>query len=303
MKLIYSIFFVIFFSILLFGARQEKKTIKPDNASNPVTTIIAGKERLYYSLSNKNAAFISVKGAGEFKIITRARFTNSDPDEMNYFIGYRIDGGKKNKIEFNGIKRSLKGVYKNHSLGIPGDEGVISFNLGAGEHNIKIWLESANPKVAARFIFTTKKTKKKSWISLTPVSKNQPVNLISNEDEVLYYRFTDEKPVKLKITGPTKLKFLTRVENDYSMKGRTDYRLQVKEDSKIKNTFQLSSVHSQTTKYEHDNSKIPGKANEIVIDVPSGKHTYQLNILDKNKCTLLCRILFPKKDIKNESKE
>lgn len=303
MKLFYSTLLVFFFSILLLGADKEKKTIKPDNPSNPVTTIIAGKERLYYSLSNKNAAFISVKGAGEFKIVTRARFTNSDPDDINYIIGYRVDGGKKNKIEFSGIKRSLKAVYKNQSLGIPGDEGIISFKLGEGEHNIKVWLEASDPKVAARFIFTQKKTKKKSWVSLTPTSNNEPVNLISNEDEILYYRFTDEKPVKFKITGPTKLKFLLRIENDYSMKGRTDYRIQIKEDSKIKNTYQLSSVRSQTAKYLHENSKIPGKANEIVIDVPKGSHTYQINLLDKNKCSLLCRILFPKKDIKNEFKE
>ncbi len=303
MKLFYSALFVLFFSILIFGDLEDKKVIKPDNASNPITTIVAGKNRTYYSLSSKNATVISVKGAGEFKIITRARFTNSDPNEINYFISYRVDGGKKNKVEFNGIKRSLKAIYKNQSLGIPGDEGIISFNLGAGEHNIKVWLESSDPKVAARFTFTPKKIKKKSWVSLTPTSKNEPVNLISNEDEILYYRFTDEKAVKLNITGPTKLKFLVRVENDYSMKGRTDYRLQIKEDSKIKNTYQLSSVHSQTTRYLHDNSKIPGKANEIVIDVPKGKHTYQLSLLDKNKCTVLCRILFPKKDIKNESKE
>lgn len=93
------------------------------------------------------------------------------------------------------------------------------------------------------------------------------------------------------------------IENDYSMKGRTDYRIQIKEDSKIKNTYQLSSVRSQTAKYLHENSKIPGKANEIVIDVPKGSHTYQISLLDKNKCSLLCRILFPKKDIKNEFKE
>ncbi len=303
MKLFYPALLLLISSILLYGADNERKSIKPDNPSKPVTTIVSGKERLYYPLSSKNAAIISIKGAGEFKIITRARFTNSEPNDIKYIIGYRVDGGKKNKIEFDGIKRSLKAIYKNQSLGIPGDEGIISFKLGAGEHNIKVWLESSDPKVAARFIFIQKETKKKSWVSLTPTSNNEPVNLISNEDEVLYYRFTDEKPVKLKITGPSKLKFLLRVENDYSMKGGTDYRLQIKEDSKVKNTYQLSSVRSQTAKYMHENTKIPGKANEIVIDVPKGSHSYQLNLLDKNKCSLLCRILFPKKDIKNEFKE
>lgn len=303
MKILNTVLFVIILSVLLFAGDNEKKSVKPDNASNTVTTIVSGKSRTYYSLSSKNATFVSLKGAGEFKIITRARFSNSDPDEITYNVCYRVDGGKKNKIEFSGIKRSLKAVYKNTSLGIPGDEGIISFNLGAGEHNVKIWLESDNPKVAARFTYTSKKIKKKSWVALTPDSKNEPINLISDEEEILYYRFSGEKPVKIKINGPTKLKFLVRVENSFDMKGRIDYRLQVKEDSKIKNTFQLSSVPSQTTKYKHDDTKIPGKANEIIIDVPKGKHSYQLTSLDKDKCTLLCRILFPKKDIKIESKD
>ncbi len=61
---------------------------------------------------------------------------------------------------------------------------------------------------------------------------------------------SSKKPLKIKITGPTTLRVFNRVENHYQMKGRIDYRLQVKEDGKVKNTYQLSSVRSDVTVYK-----------------------------------------------------
>jgi hypothetical protein len=83
------------------------------------------------------------------------------------------------------------------------------------------------------------------------------------------------------------------------MKGKLNYRVEVKEDNKLKNTYMLSSDRSDITKYKKDGKRTPGKANEIVINVPSGTHTYEISALDK--CSVLGRILFPKKDIKLES--
>jgi hypothetical protein len=129
------------------------------------------------------------------------------------------------------------------------------------------------------------------------MSSNEPVNLIAAEELVQYYRFSQSRPLKIQISGPTTFKVLTRIENHYGMKGRINYRLQVKEDGKVKHTYQLNSVRSETTRYKSVGSKIPGKAKEIVIDVPSGRHSYEILPLDKDKNTILGRILFPKKDI------
>jgi hypothetical protein len=83
------------------------------------------------------------------------------------------------------------------------------------------------------------------------------------------------------------------------MKGKINYRIEVKEDKKVKNTYMLCTDPSDVTKYKKDGKKTPGKANEIVISVPSGTHTYEIFTLDK--CSVVARILFPKKDIKLEA--
>ena len=82
------------------------------------------------------------------------------------------------------------------------------------------------------------------------------------------------------------------------MKGRINYRVQVKENDVIRNTYQLSSRRSEIAIYNDNNELIPGKASEFVIDVPKGRHTYEIVPLDKDKNTLLGRFLLPKKDVK-----
>jgi hypothetical protein len=84
------------------------------------------------------------------------------------------------------------------------------------------------------------------------------------------------------------------------MKGRIQYRVQVKENNKVINTYQLSSRRSEVTVYEDDNTLIPGKGCEFVIEVPKGNHTYEILSLDQDKNTVLGRLLIPKKDVKLE---
>jgi hypothetical protein len=84
------------------------------------------------------------------------------------------------------------------------------------------------------------------------------------------------------------------------MKGRIHYRVQVMESNTVINTYQLTSERSEITVYKDSKELIPGKACEFVINVPKGRHTYEIFPLDEDKSTLLGRLLLPKKDVKLE---
>ena len=79
------------------------------------------------------------------------------------------------------------------------------------------------------------------------------------------------------------------------MKGRIHYFVQVKQDGDTVNTFRLSSVRSEIAAYKSDKTLVPGKAREFVIEVPKGRHTYEIYPLDKS--SVLGRLLIPKKAI------
>jgi hypothetical protein len=294
--------FVIALLLLLFAdpisADSKTKLLKPKNAKEKVTIIISGKNRSYYPLIQKESLVVTTKGPGKLKIITRAQIKSQQKKIVNYSVYYSLNGSPKVKAEFDDVNQDVKSKFKNEALGSPGTGEELILELGRGEHTIEVWQASTNPQVVARFLFTPTKETKINWVSLSVLYPNEPVSLVTNEDLVTYYRFSSKKPLKIRITGPTTLRILSRVENQYQMKGRINYRLQVKEDGEIKNTYMLSSVRSEVTVYRKGCGRIPGKAREIVVYVPKGKHIYEVIPLDKDKDTILARVLFPKKDVK-----
>jgi hypothetical protein len=297
MKLAIMIFgLFIPFSLVL--GNPKTKVLKPKNAESKISIVISGKNRTYYPLSFKGATMVSAKGPGILKIITRAQFDSQTPKSLSYSISYSINGNKKEKVDFNDIKRDGKATFKDKSLGFPGTGESTIIELGRGDNTIEFWCQSEKSKVIARFLFNEIIEKKINWISLSPSFPNEPVSLVTNEEVVTYYRFSLKKPLKIKVTGPTTLRVFNRVENHYQMKGRIDYRLQVKEDGKIKNTYQLSSVRSEVTVYKKSCGRTPGKAKEILITVPGGTHVYEILPLDKDKDSILGKVMFPKKDVK-----
>ncbi len=296
MKYLLSSILILLFSLVTIQA--QNKVIKPVNIKSKTTIYISGKSREYFALDMVKENLLQVSGPGKLKLITRARFTSEKQQEVDFSVFYRIDGTNKIETKAKKVTKAQNSKYKNPSSGLPGQDFVITLDLTEGEHTIQVWGGNGKIKVDARYIFTPSKQKKTNWVSMTPLVPNEPVNIISGEQIVDYFRFSESKPLKVKITGPTKLKVLTRVENHYNMKGTIFYRLKVNEDGKLKNTFQLNSVRSETAVYQKERKKVPGRAKEIVIEVPSGTHNYEIIPLDKDKATLLGKVFFPKKDIK-----
>lgn len=281
-----------------FGAPKTKVLI-PKKANGELSIVVSGKSYKYYSLLTDESLVMTVKGPGKLKIICRGRFETKLEKSLNFSINYRIDGGKKIKVDFNNLKPDHKSAFKNASLGSPSTSENIIIELSRGEHTIEIWNGSNKYKISARALFTQIKEKKIDWVSLSPLYPNEPVSLITNENVVSYFRYSSIKTLKVKVTGPTVLRVLNRFEFDYRTKGKINFRVEIKEDKKVRNTYMLCSDRSDVTRYNRDGKHIPGKANEIVINVPAGTHIYEINPLDQ--CSVLARILFPKKDIKLEA--
>jgi hypothetical protein len=276
-------------------AAPKTKVLMPKNAKSSITINVSGKSLKYYPTSVDEAAILAVRGPGKLKIITRGQLNPKSKKQLNYIVYYRINGGEKIKVDFNGVERDNKAYFKDASLGYPSLGENINLELSRGENTVEFWSGSANTKICIRSLFTTIKEKKIDWVKLSPMYPNEPVSLVTNEDVVSYFKYSSSKSLKIKITGPTMVRVLNRVEFDYKMKGKINCRIEVKEDKKVKNTYMLCADRSDVTRYKKDGKKIPGKANEIVINVPSGTHTYSLLPLDN--CTVLARILFPRKDI------
>lgn len=281
----------------LFGFGQTKKELKPTNNRDELITIISGKTRSYYSLDRKKPSTISLRGPGKLRVITRGRFVPGEAETITYRLLFRVDGGEQQFAEFKNVKRSKLAHYQNGSLGDPGLLEDFHIYLGRGFHSIELNLDNGSIPVAARYLFTSEKEEKRNWISFCPLQPSEPVDLITRETITHYYRFSLQNPLRAKVIGPTELRVFTRVENQYQMKGRVHYRIQVIENGEVINTYQLNSRRSQVTIYKKEKDLVPGKAREFIIHVPEGEHAYEIIPLDKDKKTMLGRFFLPEEDL------
>jgi hypothetical protein len=289
---------ILVYSSTVAQSTYKTRMLKPDNFQNKVTLVISDKNRSYYSLSSEEPSVINVQGPGKLRVLTRGRFVPKEVEKIQYEVLYSIDGAEQNSKKMSSVVRAKNASYTIRSMGSPGQSKALEIVLSRGYHTVEVTIADKSTAVDARYLFAPTKEKKRDWMAFCPMRPSEPVELISREESVSYYRFSDEKPLKVEIIGPTELRVLTRIENHYKMKGRVQYRVQVKEDGIVKNTYQLSSMQSEVAQYERDNELVPGKACEFIIDVPKGKHIYEVFPLDKDKKTLLGRLLLPKNDVK-----
>jgi hypothetical protein len=277
---------------------SKSKYIKPTGFQKKVTTVVKGKSRNYYSLSATEPSLISFSGPGKLRMVTRARFVPGQVDKLAYEIVYNIDGAGPKSIKMSDVTKSTSATYLNGALGFPGELKDFELTLGRGNHSINFTLKDGKTPVAVQYIFTPTKAKKMDWVEFSPLRPSEPVEINSKETATTYYRASEENPVKIELIGPTELRVLTRVEYHFQMRGRVNYRVQVKENGKVINTYQLTTQLSEVAEYKDDKNLVPGKACEFVINVPAGKHLYELVPLDKDKNTVLSRFLLPKNDVK-----
>ncbi|MCD4734586.1 MAG: hypothetical protein K8R53_00955 [Bacteroidales bacterium] len=300
-KILFILSVLLYFnSGLMSQSAGKTKYLKPTNYQKRVTTIIEGKNRYYYSLNIEKASVISVRGPGKLRVLTRGRFAPGQSEKIRYEVLFSVDGGEQQTERISSAIRSKKATYLNGTLGVPGQLKDCEIELGRGDHSVQFWIKDNTVPVAVRYSFTPIKAKKQDWIAFSPIQPSEPVDLISRESTVGYYRFSKEKPLKIQINGPTELRVLTRIENHFQMKGRILYRLQVKQNGKVINTYQLSSRRSEVAVYKDDKNLIPGKACEFVVIVPNGRQVYEIVPLDKDKSTVLGRCLIPEKDVSLE---
>lgn len=290
--------------LLFFGSaitaqsNGDSRYLKPRDYQKKLIIKINNKSRSYYALSADKPSTINIQGPGKLRVMSRGQIKPGEANEISYTIKCVIDGREKKLFEFSDVEASNSASYLEKFSGAPGQMRDFEIELSRGYHNIEFKIDDHKVAVAAKYKFTPTKVKKQEWIAFCPQRPSEPVDLISREATVNYYRFSMEKPLKVEVNGPTELRVLTRIENHYQMKGRIHYRVQVRENGKLTSTYQLNSRRSEVAVYKYDRELIPGKACEFVIDVPKGRHTYEILPLDEDKKTLLGRFLLPKKDVK-----
>jgi len=118
------------------------------------------------------------------------------------------------------------------------------------------------------------------WKSLRPADYSAKVGIWIGGKERTYYHFTADEPLTFSVDGPTRVKILTRVRvpND---RETVEYGVSISRDGVHVETVEKDAYPKESAFYVAFNSFRPGVIRRIYIDVPTGRHGYELRAVGR----------------------
>jgi hypothetical protein len=279
------------------------KEVAPQNS--PAVSIESKKgAQSYYFFDTKTILKVSVTGPGTLRVITR-KVLAALKKESIYGFAVTRDGADRT-LESATTKRSFANVAGDSKIRIGLPQGV-NLDVPAGAHEYQFSLPAdAKRGCYARFEFSDAKLRKPSgkaisYIAFLPRRFSEEVKIVIKEQEYTYYRASSDKPVELEVIGPTKIKGVARLEFNHTMRGDKPYRIQITEDDKVIQTSPFTGKISASATYSKTSDKVLGRGDAFYINVPDGKHHYQITTPDNGNDVLL-HFYLPQKDLGNEWK-
>ena len=113
------------------------------------------------------------------------------------------------------------------------------------------------------------------WKSFRPADYSAKVRISVDDKTLTYYHFTADEPLTFSVEGPTRVKILTRVRvpND---RETVEYGVSISRDGVHVETLEKEAYAKESAFYVAFLSFRPGVIRRIYIDVPTGRHGYQL---------------------------
>ncbi|HYW67999.1 MAG TPA: hypothetical protein VE960_00190, partial [bacterium] len=113
------------------------------------------------------------------------------------------------------------------------------------------------------------------WKSFRPAEHAGRTKISVGGKELTYYQFSEDEPVAFSVEGPTRLKILTRVRVP-SGRESVEYGVSVSMDGVHQETVEKEAYPKDGAFYVASDDFRPGVIRRVYIDVPTGRHGYEL---------------------------
>jgi len=118
-------------------------------------------------------------------------------------------------------------------------------------------------------------TRAADWRSIVPTVSGGAVEIVVDSKELTYHTFDWKAPLRFSVEGPTRVKILTRLRIPAGSDGES-YTVGVACDGIETMMEELSTAPSDRARYLTLSGCRPGTIRRIYIDVPTGRHGYEL---------------------------
>jgi len=271
---------------------MEAKLLKPTrNGEEKEVLIVNEKRRLYYPIKNEGL-FYSMEGPMRLEFISR--YPALRKKKKSHSFNYRIVLDGRDTVQVNHgykVQKTIKSIqHPKHKYTHSGNYFI---NLGKGSHSVEL-LAGANLKfpVLIRVVAKEFESLGKNKEVLAPMVHQNAVHLLTDNKDVKYYECTSDLPLQVEASGEKTLRILSRLEFSDSMGQEASYRIRVREGKKVIGTYYFNTERSSVSQIKGRDYKVPGKWRSCEISVAKGKHTYSVEVADKDKAVLTRFILY-----------
>ncbi len=294
--------FALIAAALLFGAQPSHASmpLKPLNGK-PVTVQLKSKQHLYHVVTKAEPIKLEVNGPVKLDVLTRLAMSPAAKGNVAYAIVITENGKQVKKYKTTTALSAVTFLEDPSGVGKGRKCGLV---VPEGEHTYTFALESDEADhCALRFTVSGKgnlaRAMKGKSVRLEPLSYDRVATALVAEKLITYYVASREKPIQLRVYGPTDVAVDVRLNFDAKMVGKQSYTLTVAEGSKTLLTAPLVATKSVGASYQDWKEVVPGKINRIRLVVPDGEHIYQIALKEGQARSASLKFSIPEKSVSN----
>lgn len=261
---------------------------------------IGGKQSTYYRLEKESETFISVTGPARLICFVRLVYPSNLKEAQSYTVVVSESGRilktvtsetRPSEWQWVGAHGEAAGLSRKFSV-----------RVAEGNHRLRLELKQTSARAAAVRFKLTKGAPHGSEISLHPVAMAGTTTILVNERPLDYFLGDSNKPVVVKVIGPTRLRVVTRLAYSGTMKGTQRYGLRVVQDGRAVSTEALSTQKALTSSFANHTDWSVGESRTVYFPVADGEHSLEFRLSGSDAPAVALRFTIPLEDVDADSK-
>lgn len=267
--------FAFIFPIMAQNSTLPDLTVESKNRTINISVIKRVTQR-YYLLTKDNPLNLTIVGPNWVRVYTRLLFLKGMAEKANYKIVISED--EEERIVSLVTEKSKSAIGPGNKEFGKWRSFFIEVPKGENHYKFSLW-QAPSDTVAVRFSLE----EPKEWTSLRFEPGTAPDNfqLIASEagKTIDYYELTTDKPIRLELTGPLRIKVATRLNYDITLDGAQKFAIRILEDGKEQQTATFRVIKSETIKYQNKADMIPSLERSFYLQIPEGKHKFEFQLI------------------------
>ncbi len=132
------------------------------------------------------------------------------------------------------------------------------------------------------------------WVSLTPVVATRSVSLEEDAKIVSYYTVLPNRPVVVRVVGPTVVELRARLDFDPTMRGVQTCDLRLREDGRPFGDAVFMTTKAVAASYTDLRDRVPSKVRHFTCQLGRGVHALEVSLVRPARGSAEVRVSIPK---------